>query len=128
MNDPSTYRRSVYVFSKRTIPLPMLETFDRPDTMSSCGRRNRSTIAPQALLMMNNNLVLVEAKMFAERLRKEAGGDVQKQIERGYRLALGRPPTAFERAKTAEFIQSSANGLMEFCQALFNLNEFVYRP
>jgi hypothetical protein len=42
-------------------------------------------------------------------------------------LALGRGPTAFERAKTVEFIQSSPNGLAEFCQALFNLNEFVYR-
>ena len=47
-SDPSTWRRSVYVFSKRSIPLPMLEVFDKPDSVGSCARRNRSTIAPQA--------------------------------------------------------------------------------
>ena len=126
-DDPATWRRSLYVYSKRSIRYPLFETFDQPNLINSCERRNRSTIAPQALLLMNNNFVLVEAQKFAERLRKEAGEDVQKQIERGYRLALGRLPTAFERAKTAEFMQSNPIGLTEFCQALFNLNEFVYR-
>ncbi len=126
-DDPATWRRSLYIYSKRSIRYPLFETFDQPNLINSCERRNRSTIAPQALLLMNNNFVINEAKYFAERLRKEAGEDVQKQVERGYRLALGRVPTAFERAKTAEFIQSSPNGLTEFCQALFNLNEFVYR-
>jgi hypothetical protein len=79
---------------------------------------------------MNNNFVLTEAKYFAERLRREAGDDARAQVERAYRLALGRAPTAFERAKTMEFIRSNSNGpdgLADFCHALFNLNEFVYR-
>jgi mono/diheme cytochrome c family protein len=126
-DDPSTWRRSLYVYSKRSIRYPLFETFDQPNLINSCERRNRSTIAPQALLLMNNNFVINEAKYFAERLRREAGDDVSKQVERAYRLALGRAPTAFERTKTAEFIQSAPNGLTEFCQALFNLNEFVYR-
>lgn len=126
-DDPATWRRSLYIYSKRSIRYPLFETFDQPNLINSCERRNRSTIAPQALLLMNNNFVLVESQKFAERLRKEAGEDVQKQIERGYQLALGRTPTAFERAKTAEFMQGNPNGLAEFCQALFNLNEFVYR-
>jgi mono/diheme cytochrome c family protein len=70
-SDPSTWRRSVYVFSKRSIPLPMLDVFDKPDSVNSCARRNRSTIAPQSLIMMNNSLIVMEAKMFAERLRRE---------------------------------------------------------
>ena len=126
-DDPSTWRRSLYVYSKRSIRYPLFETFDQPNLINSCERRNRSTIAPQALLLMNNNFVITEAKYFAERLRREAGDNARAQVEQAYRLALGRAPTAFERAKTVEFIQSGPNSLTEFCQALFNLNEFVYR-
>jgi mono/diheme cytochrome c family protein len=125
--DPSTWRRSLYVYSKRSIRYPLFETFDQPNLVNSCDRRNRSTIAPQALLLMNNNFVLTEAKYFAERLRREAGDAPLEQVARAYRLALGRAPTAFERAKAADFIRSDPNGLAEFCHALFNLNEFVYR-
>jgi hypothetical protein len=126
-DDPTTWRRSLYVYSKRSIRYPLFETFDQPNLVNSCERRNRSTIAPQALLLMSNNFVLLEAQKFAERLQKEAGADVAKQVERAYQLALGRAPSEFERAKTLAFVQSTPNGLAEFCQALFNLNEFVYR-
>src|SRR5215813_1457403 len=126
-DDPSTWRRSLYVYSKRSIRYPLFETFDQPNLINSCDRRNSSTIAPQALLLMNNNFVLTEAKYFAERLRREAGDDARAQARKAYRLALGRAPTSFELAKTAEFIRSGPGGLAEFCHALFNLNEFVYR-
>lgn len=126
-DDPTTWRRSLYVYSKRSIRYPLFETFDQPNLVNSCERRNRSTIAPQALLLMNNNFVILEAQKFAERLRTEAGADVTKQVERAYQLALARAPSDFERAKTVTFVQSTPNGLTEFCQAVFNLNEFVYR-
>ena len=57
-DDPSTWRRSLYVFSKRSIRYPLFEAFDQPNLINSCDRRNRSTIAPQALLLMNNAMVL----------------------------------------------------------------------
>jgi len=126
-DDPSTWRRSLYVYSKRSIRYPLFETFDQPNLINSCERRNRSTIAPQALLMMNNNFVISEAKIFAERLRREAGDQVKAQVDRAFNLALGRAPLEFERTKALEFIKSTPNGLTEFCQALFNLNEFVYQ-
>ncbi len=126
-DDPSTWRRSLYVYSKRSIRYPLFETFDQPNLINSCERRNRSTIAPQALLLMNNNFVISEAKFFAERLRREAGHEVKAQVDRAYHLALARSPQEFERAKAIEFIKSTPNGLSEFCQALFNLNEFVYQ-
>jgi hypothetical protein len=126
-DDPSTWRRSLYVYSKRSIRYPLFEAFDQPNLINSCDRRNRSTIAPQALLLMNNNFVLTEAGYFAGRLRREAGDGARAQVTLAYRLALGRPPTAFELAKTVEFIRSEPDGLAEFCHALFNLNEFVYR-
>ncbi|HZS03551.1 MAG TPA: PSD1 and planctomycete cytochrome C domain-containing protein [Blastocatellia bacterium] len=125
-DDPSTWRRSLYVYSKRSIRYPLFEAFDQPNLINSCERRNRSTIAPQALLLMNNNFVIMESKFFAERLRKEAGDDARAQAERAFRLTLARAPTAFELTKAVEFIRSGPDGLAGFCQALFNLNEFVY--
>ncbi|MBK9168542.1 MAG: PSD1 domain-containing protein [Bryobacterales bacterium] len=128
VDDPSTWRRSLYVFSKRSIPLPMLEVFDKPDSIGSCARRNRSTIPTQALALMNNEFSLYEAEKFAARLRKDAGTDPGRQAERAFLLAFARPPAAAERAAAVEFIRSSDDGLADFCLALFNSNEFAYLP
>ena len=127
-DDPATWRRSLYVFSKRTIRYPLFEAFDQPDMSGSVDRRNRSTTAPQALLLMNNNFVLVQAKRFAARVRREAGEDMDSQVERTFRLALGRSPSAAERARSLEFVHASPSGMVDLCHALFNLNEFLYRP
>jgi hypothetical protein len=127
-DDPSTFRRSVYIFSKRTIPLPMLEVFDKPDTNLSCARRNRSTIAPQALILMNSSFVLTQSKRFAERLELEAGRDLNKQIERAYELALARKPYPKEIAIAKSFFEGNPDALVDFCQTIFNLNEFAYVP
>jgi hypothetical protein len=126
-DDPSTWRRSVYVFSKRTIRYPLFEAFDQPDTILSCARRTRSTTAPQALLLMNNAMVRLQARKFAERLLKEAGDGVEAQVRRGFELALARGPVGGELAESAALVRSSPNGLADFCHGLFNLNEFVYR-
>ena len=75
--DPSTWRRSIYVFSKRSIRYPLFEAFDQPDMISSCDRRNRSTVAPQALLLMNNAFINMQAKFFAQRVQMEAGADAE---------------------------------------------------
>lgn len=127
VDDPSTNRRSLYVFSKRSIPLPLLEVFDKPDTITSCARRNRSTIAPQALILMNNEFVQLQAKAFAERLTREAP-TAEARVERGYQLAFGRQPSEREVKRAAEFINGAPTGLVDFCHALFNVNEFVYVP
>jgi mono/diheme cytochrome c family protein len=124
-DDPSTWRRSIYVFLKRSIRYPMFETFDQPNLVNPIDRRNRTTIAPQALILMNNGMVLTQSKIFAARLKKDAGDDVAAQVDRGFRLALARPPDAFERQRSIAFVQKA--GLADFCHALLNLNEFVYR-
>jgi hypothetical protein len=124
--DPSTWRRSIYVFLKRSIRYPMFETFDQPNLVNSIDRRNRTIIAPQALILMNNGMVLTQAAKFADRLKKEAGADVEKQVDRAFRLALSRPPDAFERKSSIAFIKGRPTGLVDFCHALMNLNEFVY--
>jgi mono/diheme cytochrome c family protein len=127
-SDPATWRRSLYVFSKRSIRYPMFEAFDQPNLVNSIDRRNRTTIAPQALILMNNPMVLFQAAKFAERVREEAGEDRARRIERAFLLALGRAPDAAERTRAAEFIGEAATGLDEFCHVLLNLNEFIYRP
>ena len=127
VDDPSTNRRSLYVFSKRSIPLPLLDVFDKPDTITSCARRNRSTIAPQALILMNNEFVQLQAKQFAQRLSREAPTPAAR-VARGYQLAFGRAPSARESQRAIAFIGASPDGLTDFCHALFNVNEFVYVP
>jgi hypothetical protein len=127
-SDPATWRRSLYVFSKRSIRYPMFETFDQPNLINSIDRRNRTTIAPQALILMNNEMVLFQAGKFAERVATEAGADPTAQVRRAVELALGRPADAIELEKGAAFIAGSPEGLVEFCHILFNLNEFLYRP
>lgn len=127
-SDPATWRRSLYVFSKRSIRYPMFEAFDQPNLVNSIDRRNRTTIAPQALILMNNPMVLFHAEKFADRVRREAGDDPGRQVDRAIQLALGRPADAIERARGVEYLRAPDGGLVRFCHLLFNLNEFVYRP
>ena len=122
-----TWRRSVYVFSKRSIRYPMFEAFDQPDMVGHCSRRASSTVAPQALLLMNNAEILLQAKFFAQRVIHEAGHKPAAQVERAFQLALGRTPRGSERERAVAFIEQNPTGLVDFCQTLFNLNEFVYQ-
>ena len=127
-SDRSTWRRSLYVFSKRSIRYPMFETFDQPNLIDSVGRRNRTTIAPQALILMNNPMIVFQAGKFAERIRREAGDDIGRQVEHAFRLTLGREPEPSERVAAKELVTARADGLNELCRLMFNLNEFLYRP
>lgn len=123
--DPSEHvRRSVYLQVKRSLALPMLHLFDAPDTARSCARRETSTVAPQALAMMNSAFVLEQANHFAARLSDLAGEDPGGQVDAGWTLALGRSPTDSERQTAVDFLKR--NSLPQLCLMLFNVNEFVY--
>ncbi len=127
IGDPRSWRRSIYVFSKRSIRYPMFEAFDQPDMVSSCSERTRSTVAPQSLLLMNNAEVLLQAKYFAQRVVLEAGHDAGAQVRKAFELALSRPPSPVELGRALAFVGSTPTGLVDLCQTLFNLNEFLYR-
>ena len=127
-SDPSTWRRSLYIFSKRSIRYPMFETFDQPNLVNSTDRRNRTTLATQALILMNNQMVRFQAGQLAARVKKEAGPDGAKQVARAIELALGRAADAVEKKRGLEMVKAGPDGLAQFCHLLFNLNEFVYRP
>jgi cytochrome c553 len=125
-DSPKTWRRSVYVKVKRSLILPELEVFDCPEITASVAQRNITITPTQALTLLNDPLILRQAGLFAERVRKEAGPDPGKQGERAYLLAFGRPPTAREAALSLRFLEHRS--LAEFCHSVFNLNEFVYAP
>ena len=116
-------RRSVYIFAKRNVRFPFLETFDLPDSNQSCPKRQRSTTAPQALALLNDRDVLAAAEALAGRLQKEAMVR-ENQIRLVFRLALGRHPSAPEMVLAQDFLDLSP--LAEFCRTMFNVNEFVY--
>lgn len=89
-------RRSIYVESRRSIPLTVLDVFDAPVMSPNCESRGSSTVAPQALMMLNDTFVLTQAQRFAERLFREYPGDVRTQLTRAWKLAYGIPPTERE--------------------------------
>ena len=72
---PKVWRRSVYVYRKRGLPFPMFEVFDLPDQNITCGRRNVSTVPTQALTLLNDDFVLRQAQLFADRVKEAAPGD-----------------------------------------------------
>jgi hypothetical protein len=122
--NPSDHvRRSVYIFARRNVRFPFLESFDLPDSNLSCPKRERSTTAPQALTLLNDSDVMRAAEAFAARLRVAAGDDEQR-ITLAYRLVLGRQPSAREAKLARAFLLHSP--LPELCRALFNVTEFVY--
>jgi hypothetical protein len=123
--DPAEHmRRSVYLQMKRSLTLPMLQIFDAPDTASSCPRRETSTVAPQALQLMNSEFSSAQAAQFAARVRKAAGENAEVAVDLAWKLAFGRAPGAEERTKALEYL--GRNTLERLCLMVFNLNEFVY--
>lgn len=117
-------RRSIYTFIKRGLVVPMLESLDLADTVSSCPQRQVTTVAPQALTLFNGDFVNAQARHFAARLKRQAGDDAEKQITLAWRLALGREPSASELAQIKSFLQTEP--LEQLCRVILNLNEFVY--
>jgi hypothetical protein len=86
-------------------------------------RRNETVSALQALALLNNDLMLVMAKYFAERVEL-LGSSANERVAAAFWLALGREPTDSERATLADYARK--HGLANACRVIFNLNEFVF--
>jgi Protein of unknown function (DUF1553)/Protein of unknown function (DUF1549)/Planctomycete cytochrome C len=121
---PAVWRRSIYVYQRRSLPYPMFETFDHPDMNISSGQRNVSTVPTQALTLLNNPFIVRQAELLAERIATEAPNDLAKQIDLGYQYALARPATGLERSLALETVK--AKSLVDFTHVLLNLSEFLY--
>jgi hypothetical protein len=126
---PAARKRSIYIFQRRSLNFPLLETFDASVPTASCARRIDSITALQALSMYNGEFVNEESRHFAERVSEEAANDPKTQIDRAFELAYSRKPTEPERRQALKFLDSLAgedNPLAGLCRVLFNSSEFVY--
>ena len=129
-------RRSIYFTMKRSRLIPMLTQFDAPDCLQSLGRRVNTTVAPQALFLMNNAQVRVSAAAFAHRLMGSNHRGEEAMVKAAFERALTRPPTKEEVLEVVGFLRRQANlyggndgrerALTDFCQVLFGMNDFLY--
>lgn len=127
-------RRSVYVYVKRSLLLPVLESFDVADTDTTCPVRFVTTQPTQALALLNSKFSNDQAKILATRIKREAGEDIQEQVELALWLTTQRQPTDKEiqdGVKLIEELQSEegadpTTAINMFCLMALNLNEFLY--
>jgi mono/diheme cytochrome c family protein len=137
--DKAMSRRSVYFRIKRSQLVPMMMLFDWPEHLVSIGRRGTTTTAPQALSFLNGDLARRCALGFADRLAIET--DRSSIAIHGYRIAFGRDPTEAETQLATSFIatqrsaylsegrpEPSQAALVDFCQTLMQMSEFIYIP
>ncbi|MFM1768239.1 MAG: hypothetical protein RJA22_768 [Verrucomicrobiota bacterium] len=151
----SEFRRSVYVQARRTRPLTVLDAFDLPFMAPNCDARAITTVAPQSLVLMNDVFVVAQSQFLAERLRREAPGDLRAQLTLAWRLLHGAAPSPAEleralvhvaeqgeairaRAATLEAAgpgkekdkpappDDSLRALASLCQVLMSANRFLY--
>ena len=93
-------RRSIYGHIDRMNPASLLRTFDVPSPQASCGRRDETTVAPQALHMMNHATL----HELAARLAARTSGTGPQRTEALFRIVLSRPPEAAELSAILDFV------------------------
>ena len=156
-NPQDQNRRSIYVFTRRSVPYPLLETFDMSNAQQAHSKRDVTTTPLQALTLINNDTVFQWSQALAGRVIAEAGPDEGARIERLYQILFSRKPTDSERALLKEFLDSHekvvadraadgkltiavpvgkglkvadplrASAFVDLVHAVANSNEFVYR-
>ncbi|MDG1894238.1 MAG: PSD1 and planctomycete cytochrome C domain-containing protein [Fuerstiella sp.] len=137
------YRRGMYIFFKRTVPYPMLMTFDAPDATVSCSRRERSNTPLQALTLLNDPVFFECAQRLGGEAARQFTDSPKEGIRMVFRRCLGRPPLeseltyltaahnevlqlmGSEKTKTGSENQSAA--LIAVARIVMNLDEFVTR-
>ncbi|MCI0641000.1 MAG: PSD1 and planctomycete cytochrome C domain-containing protein [Gemmataceae bacterium] len=91
------YRRGMYTWFQRTSPHPMLTTFDAPDGVISCVRREKSNTPLQALTLLNDTIFVECAQALGKRIMTEAMGSPEERVDGAFRLCLARSPAAKEK-------------------------------
>ena len=125
--DPAEHRRrSLYLFRKRNVRYALFDAFDAPDTQTSCPKRDVSTHPLQPLATLNSAFAAERARALADRARREAVG-ADRQVERAYRVTIGRAPTPAEASRAAAFLADGTDeAWVDFARALLNRHEFLY--
>jgi hypothetical protein len=148
---PDRYRRGLYIFFQRTVPYPLLMTFDAPDSNTTCTRRERSNTPLQALALLNDPVFFECAQALGVRLARETS-DVDDRIRRAVQICLAREPTPEDLhrlrqlySEQARLLQSQSENaariagrsdvpspaetaaMVALCRVIMNLDEFVNR-
>ena len=123
-------RRGAYMIrgyaTNRDVVPNFLQAFDVDDGRAPCPVRTRTVTAPQALFLMNSDVITGASEKFAERIKKEVGDDLGSAVDLGYRMAIARSPSATERDVALAYLQGDPARLKGFTWLLFNLDEFLY--
>jgi len=123
-------RRAAYMIrgfsTNRDVVPNFLQAFDVDDGRAPCPVRTQTVTAPQALFLMNSDVIDRACARFAERLKKESGGNLHTAIDLGYRIAIARPPSPSEMERAVTYLDSDPGRLKGFAWLLFNLDEFIY--
>jgi len=110
---PERYRRSLYIFKFRSVPYPMLQTFDAPNGDFSCVRRQRSNTPLQALVSLNETEFVECAQALARRMLVEGGRTDADRVTYAFRRALSRPPSAQERKELLALLDKERKRIAE---------------
>jgi hypothetical protein len=131
-------RRSIYIQILRLNPLSLLHTYDQPVMETNCTRRPRSTVATQALTLLNSDTMVGAAGAMVDRILREASND---PVGQAVMIAYGRPASATEVATLTQFVDAQQakyvdlkstsdiarrQALADLCHMLLSANEFVY--
>lgn len=156
--DPQDHmRRSLYIFTRRSLPYPLLETFDMANPQQIHSKRDVTTTPLQALTLYNSDLVFQWSQALAGRVIEEAGGNERAQIERLYLVLFGRKPSEAETKALNAFLDQHqktiaakaengklslavpvttkarfvdplrASAFVDLAHTVVNSNDFVYR-
>jgi hypothetical protein len=126
---PEQWRRSIYIYQKRQLLMPMMELFDAPTTTDSCAARLESTVPTQALVLMNDEFVEEQAAFLVKRA---ASDSLDATLKRMFMLTLGHDPSAQRLQQSLDFVKareaasSREQALTDLAHVLFNSSEFVY--
>lgn len=127
-------RRSIYIHTKRSLPVPLLANFDVADPDSSCAVRFNTTQPSQALTMLNSDYVNQQAKRFADYLKNSNAKTDSDRVKLALSRCLQRNPTDQETERGVKLIKdfqskdqlSYDDSLRLFCLVTVNMNEFIY--
>lgn len=121
----TAYLRRGYQAFREVMPA-YLQTFDAEDGRTVCPRRTQTVTAPQALFVMNNELIETTSIQLGERLREQSQGDLPTLVTLGYQITLGRTPTDAERQQATDLLRSEPQSGKSLAWLLFNLDEFIH--
>jgi hypothetical protein len=124
VDSPASYRKSIYRFIFRTLPDPLMESLDCPDSSQLAPTRNNSVTVLQALSMWNNHFVVRQSEHLAARVAAMKPSDVPGQVELACELVFCRWPSAAEKTEMVAFAEE--HGLANLCRVLLNSNEFMF--